>query len=407
MPSILRRRCGSTLLLSILAVPLFLEEAAAQPGIPGSWCVLRRHNIFEPPECFEFYLCDATRDWQRCSGAGVCSVGPLGLREGWLVDPVAHPADNPAPYSTWEGGDYVMSVLSRYQGNWYQCRGPRTMEMPRRILARDGPSEPGWCVLRKPIPFWPPNCFEFYLAAAGAGRAIIVGGVCFVTTLAARENWEIDPTLGGPYFNRGEGSSAMDTLDRFRGNLYGCFPEGLAQPTPPSLGQAPAPTPPVFGQPPPPVWPDLPQVSPAGTCSERIEACNAECQRIARDCVDRNCGVGPAPNYSGCKLDCNGCPGHACAYTYTDYWCALHPSYLPAAESNLTQLQNDLRQCNETFLADAQPGRIDRNRECGGKAGTRFDQEFSRITAEACRAHCAESGKEGLIQFQPYRCECR
>jgi hypothetical protein len=238
MSSLFSKRTCLAVLLSILSILIYSEWAPAQQETPGSWCVLQRRNVYEPPNCFEFFLCDTIKDVQRCglAGGGGCGVGPLGLREGWQVDSNAHPQNNPGPYVTWQGADYAMSVLSRFGGDWYQCLGPRRAELPQRIVVREGQSEPGFCVLRKPIPQWPPNCFEFYLAVAGSGRAVIQQGVCFVTAFAARENWIIDPTMGGPYFQRGQAQAAHDRLHRFAGNFYNCPVGGTPPPPPPPDG---------------------------------------------------------------------------------------------------------------------------------------------------------------------------
>jgi hypothetical protein len=232
---------------------------AQAPG-SGEWCVLRRHNIFEPPACFEFFACDARQDRERCVGEPLCAVGPLGMREGWEVEPAAHPPDNPLPYGTWEGVDYVMTVLDRYGGDWYGCLGAPTMGMPRRPAVRVGPSQPGFCILRKPLLFAPPNCFEFYLAAAGGRMALIQGGVCFLTPLAARQGWMVDPALGGPFLGRAEAQAAHDRLNRFAGDFYGCLAQAPGPFEPrgdpgrgPSPGPGPGPGPGAAppGQPPP------------------------------------------------------------------------------------------------------------------------------------------------------------
>jgi len=239
MASMFSKRVHLAAVLAILAVLVFAEWAPAQTGTPGSWCVLRRHNMYEPANCFEFFLCDTTKDTQRCGppGGGPCSVGQLGLREGWQVDPNAHPLNNPGPYVTWQGADYVMSVLGRFHGDWYGCLGQRRMELPQRVVVRDGASQPGFCVLRKPIPQWPPNCFEFLQTPGGSVHAVIQGGVCFVTAHAARENWTVDPNFGGPYLVRDQAQAAHDHLHRFAGNFYNC----------PSGGTPPPPTPPNGG----------------------------------------------------------------------------------------------------------------------------------------------------------------
>lgn len=223
MSSFFPRRVCSVVLLALLSVLVCSEWASAQQGTPGQWCVLRRHNTYEPPNCFEFFLCDTIKDTQRCGLAGAgCGVGPMGVREGWQVDPNAHPWNVPGPYMTWQGADYVMTVLGRFHGDWYGCLGPRKMELPQRTAVRDGQSEPGFCVLRKPIPQWPPNCFEFLQTAGGSTHAVIQGGICFVTSHAARENWTVDPNMGGPFRQREQAQAAHDRLHRFAGNFYNC-----------------------------------------------------------------------------------------------------------------------------------------------------------------------------------------
>jgi hypothetical protein len=222
-------RLGIMVLFFVFAIPFLSELVLAQQGTPGSWCVLRRHNVYEPTNCYEFFLCDTIRDVQRCglANGGGCGVGPLGLREGWQVDPNAHPFNGVAgPYTTWQGADYVMTVLGRYSGDWYGCLGPRKMELPQRAVVRDGPSDPGFCILRKPIPQWPANCFEFLLTPGGSTHATIAGGVCFVTSHGARENWSVDPNMGGPFLQRGQAQAAHDRLHRFAGNFYGCPTSG-------------------------------------------------------------------------------------------------------------------------------------------------------------------------------------
>ncbi len=227
MPRPFARRFGPAWLLMVAAVLLLPDAVLAQQGRPGSWCVLRRHNTYEPGSCFEFLLCDTTKDATRCGFTGnACRVGPIGVRERWEVDPNAHPPRAPGPYLTWEGGDFVMTVLGRFGGDWYGCLGQKKMELPQRTQVGSGPSQAGYCILNKPIPSWPPNCFEFYLAAAGAGRAVIQQGVCLVTTQGARESWSVDANLGGPYPQRQQAQAAHDRLSRFVGNFYGCVEGG-------------------------------------------------------------------------------------------------------------------------------------------------------------------------------------
>jgi hypothetical protein len=86
--------------------------------------------------------------------------------------------------------------------------------------------ESGYCILRKPDLFGPPNCFEFYLADAdrtAGALAVIDGGVCGVTDLGLRQGWRVDPTLGGPYVQWEAADSSMNVLSRYGGDLYRCL----------------------------------------------------------------------------------------------------------------------------------------------------------------------------------------
>jgi len=91
-------------------------------------------------------------------------------------------------------------------------------------------SDPGWCILRRPILNAPPNCFEFHLADTtnpSRRMATIRGGDCFLTSYAFRQEWQIDPSLGGPYTDQWQAKLAFNDLSRFGGDFYGCFPDGI------------------------------------------------------------------------------------------------------------------------------------------------------------------------------------
>jgi len=85
---------------------------------PGPYCILRRSDLYGPPNCFEFYLADTS----RTSGAlavlsgGGCWATELALRQRWEIDPTLG-----GPYGHWEAADGSMSTLSRYGGDVYGC----------------------------------------------------------------------------------------------------------------------------------------------------------------------------------------------------------------------------------------------------------------------------------------------
>ncbi len=240
-----------TLIIMLSLVSLLVADIAnARP-----YCILRKPApaLGPPNRCFEFYLCDiGNRRMCQLGANGQCQVTPLGQRSRFTVDPSAHPPITPGPYNTWEGADYVMTVLSPYGGDWYQCFGRRTMNLPQRVPTRDGGTQPGYCILRKPAPgIGPPDrCFEFYLANTSVTRrrmAVIQGGQCFVTNIAARQGFIVDPNLGGPYNRWRTADAAVTRLSPYGGDFYGCF----RQPTPPT----PSPPPPT----PPPPHPERPK----------------------------------------------------------------------------------------------------------------------------------------------------
>ena len=160
MASMFSKRVHLTAVLAILAILMFSDWAPAQTGTPGAWCVLRRHNVYEPANCFEFFLCDTTNDIQRCvarrAAARAVSNSWACRRAGRLI-PTMHPQNNPVPYVTWQGADYVMSVLGRFHGDWYGCLGQRRMELPQRICgARRASRSRASVSCESSIPQWPP-----------------------------------------------------------------------------------------------------------------------------------------------------------------------------------------------------------------------------------------------------------
>ena len=137
MASMFSKRVHLTAVLAILAVLVFAEWAPAQTGTPGAWCVLRRHNTYEPPNCFEFFLCDTTKGHtalrSRTGRRSVRCRANWACRRAGRSTPTPTPQNNPGPYVTWQGADYVMSVLGRFHGDWYACLGQRRMELPQRV----------------------------------------------------------------------------------------------------------------------------------------------------------------------------------------------------------------------------------------------------------------------------------
>lgn len=232
------------LALTMLSAP----ETAAQ------YVILRKPVLYAAPNCFEFYLTDI----QSINGRNLIGTDPstgmlvltdYALRQGWGFDPNAG-----GPYQNREAADYVMTVLARFGGDWYECFGPRTMTLPDWIPLPNQPPPPpmtadeGYCILRKPdwqqpIPDGPPVCFEFYLSdtrRSNAGRMADIDAFgCRVTDYAARQGWEVDPVFGGPYPREAQqtASANMSRLSRYGGDLYGCLSETVVDPVlpPPPL----------------------------------------------------------------------------------------------------------------------------------------------------------------------------
>ncbi|NJL08068.1 MAG: hypothetical protein HC900_07230 [Methylacidiphilales bacterium] len=100
------------------------------------------------------------------------------------------------------------------------------------VLAADVALAAPYCLLRKHSFSQPPNCFEFYLAdtavAPPATLAVVIGGVCGVTDYAARQNWAIDPTVGGPHPDWPSGDAAMSLVGPHHQDFYGCNASGNA-----------------------------------------------------------------------------------------------------------------------------------------------------------------------------------
>jgi len=87
----------------------------------GPYCILRRSDLYGPPNCFEFYLADTS----RTSGAlafldagSICAATALALRQRWEIEPWLG-----GPYVDWREADRAMSMLSRYGGDLYGCLG--------------------------------------------------------------------------------------------------------------------------------------------------------------------------------------------------------------------------------------------------------------------------------------------
>jgi hypothetical protein len=169
---------------------IFVGLAAVPLEAQSQYVILRRPILGWPDNCFEFLLTDASAPegmrlaWYLpplVGRPGTYLLDDLAARQGWQIDPVAHPLGS-TPFASWEAADYAMTVLSRFGGDFYQCLGRRSMEMPNRVQAPAPPpgvTPPGterYCVLRKadlyqPGPLGTPAvCFEFYLADLGRRR---------------------------------------------------------------------------------------------------------------------------------------------------------------------------------------------------------------------------------------------
>src|SRR6056297_1514763 len=226
-----RRPPVTRLGLAFVAISL-ASLAFAQQG--GPYCILRNQDLYGPPNCFQFYLADTTRTsggMVEIATGGACVATALALRQGWEVDPALG-----GPYWNWEAGDDAMKVLSRFGDDAYGCRaagGGGGLPLPPTPPAP--PATPGptsnpfgrYCVLRDPDLYGPPNCFQFYLAdttrTSGQMAIIDAQGFCWVTPLAARQGYEVDPTLGGPYRNWEAADFAMTRLSRYGDDVYGCL----------------------------------------------------------------------------------------------------------------------------------------------------------------------------------------
>ena len=281
----MHRRCCFPLAVLLLAITaVFTTAVRAQ--VPR-YCILRKPiPAFGGAPCYEFYLADCTNTTatQMCTGdAATATATAYATRQGWEVDPNAHPP-GVGLFVNWEAADSMMNVLSPYGGDYYECFGPSTATLPPRIplgpqstVGLLGPGGTKYVILRKPEFSARPNCYEFYLVdvtGANARAYIDAGGVAWVTGIGAREGWEVDPTLGGPYINWEAADSSMSKLSRYGGNLYccGCTPvtTPTPQPTRPPRTPRPRPTRPVPGSaptapPPPATIPPTPPPTPPPT----------------------------------------------------------------------------------------------------------------------------------------------
>jgi hypothetical protein len=210
------------------------------------YCILQIPAPFMgTPNCYQFFVCSA-RTGTLCTAAnlgsgtwGACSVTPLATRSGFVVDPNAHPPGAATPFLNFEAADGFMQALSPWGGDWYGCFSqPNIFNLPSRTPpVSDNSDELGYCILRKPELYQPnqenpPICFEFFKAHTDPTensryrRASIVTGTCFVTDLAGREGWEVDPSFGGPYIGSDawmEAELAMKRLSKYADDFYGCL----------------------------------------------------------------------------------------------------------------------------------------------------------------------------------------
>jgi hypothetical protein len=210
------------------------------------YCILRIPAPFMgSPACFQFFVCSA-RTGTLCTSVqmnaqtwGPCTVTQLATRSGFVVDPNAHPPGAETPFLNFESADRFMQALSPWGEDWYGCFGQSgTATLPARSPnVSEASTQMGYCILRKPELYQPNNenppiCFEFFKAhtdpnASGRyRRASIVNNGCFVTDLAAREGWEVDPNFGGPYLGNEawmESEKAMKTVSKYADDFYGCL----------------------------------------------------------------------------------------------------------------------------------------------------------------------------------------
>ncbi len=275
-----RRHCLPIAILLLAIIAVFTTAVHAQ--VPR-YCILRRPiPAFGGAPCYEFFLADCTNTGptKMCSGdAATATATAYATSQGWAVDPNAHPP-GVGLFVNWEAADSFMNFLSPYGKDFYGCfpdsppvtLPPRIPLGPQTTVGALGPGGTKYVILRKPEFAGRPNCYEFYLVdvtGANARAYIDASGTAWVTGIGAREGWEVDPTLGGPYVNWEAADSSMSKLSRYGGNLYccGCTPIPTATPrptAPPARTPRPRPTRPAPGSAPtaPPPPPTIPPTAP-------------------------------------------------------------------------------------------------------------------------------------------------
>jgi hypothetical protein len=141
------------------------------------------------------------------------------------------------------------------------------------------------------------------------------------------------------------------------------------------------------------------------TCGDKAAPYRAECERIYKLCIDRNCKV----SFSDCRNQCGSCAGHVVGQTFSDYWCQMHSSYLPTAQGALDAYIAETRRCVDLFLAGQLKVPYMRDQQigyCMAPHAKLYEERWKIAVAEACRARCARDNRKGVVKFVPHRCEC-
>ncbi len=207
----------------------------------GRYVILRKASG-DLENCYQFYLADASiRGSKQMAGvdpvAEVPFVTEMAQRQGWEVDPMAHPPGASWPYMAYETASAIMNTLSPFGKDAYGCLGAPQGSVPVRQgvsptpLAGSGVPAPGWVLLRKPDRYQPspgpPVCFQFTVVdLRNTARPMAAwsptGGVS-PTEYAVRQGWSLEPSAFNPYPTLGLAEAYMNQLSRFGGDLYQCL----------------------------------------------------------------------------------------------------------------------------------------------------------------------------------------
>jgi hypothetical protein len=141
-------------------------------------------------------------------------------------------------------------------------------------------------------------------------------------------------------------------------------------------------------------------------CSGNATPYKAECDRLYKHCTATNCKV----VFSDCYNQCGSCAGHVIGQTFSDYWCGIHPSYLPATKAALDAYIGAVRSCVDLFLAGQLKVPYMRDQQIGYCTAPHlkvYEDRWKKAVADACTARCARDGRKGVVKGMPLQCECQ